>query len=354
VEEAPGRILIATSLQRDNFRPHWVVESDTLQFQPARCDEEKYRHCADIPPDGVPDSIAGRAEAADDTTNGKSSSANPSIRDQIVQFAMARALWTYEAAADEFFMENEALLPAVSYSKGKEKISFAVNAKLDLERNKYHRMSFRQKLEYLSSVNPDFGDRYEPLHISGRKLYNILEYQVGNVVDFVNLIMNWADRKISKKNTLVFVGPPDSFKTWIASGLCSVLGKVGKVEPYKKGCQFAFSSLTKCNVGLFEEAIFPLQAPEYTETMKSVMEGNDLEVNVKYTNHTPTKFVPILMTSNKIPWASVEPEPYVARSHVFTFKHVPEELRNPTSPGGKCHPLAWKYVLDVVENKRVL
>lgn len=353
MEEAPGRILIATSLQRDLFRPHWVVDTDTIQFQPARCDEEEYRHCADIPPDGVPDSLAGRAAATDDAANGKSGRADPSIREQIVQFAMARFLWTYEAAAEPFFLENEALLPAVSYTKGREKISFAVNAKLDLERAKYHLMSFREKLNYLSSVNPDFGHRYEPLHISGKKLYNILKHQVENVDDFMKLVLDWADRKISKKNTLVFVGPPDSFKTWIASGLCTVLGKVGKVEPFKKGNLFAFSSLTKCNVGLFEEAIFPLNAPEYTETMKSVMEGNDLEVNVKYVNHTPTKFVPILMTSNKIPWANVDPAPYLARSHVFAFKTVPDDLRQPVSPGGKCHPLAWKIVLDMVENKHV-
>ena len=276
---------------------------------------------------------------------------------QAAKLAAMEGVWSFEEASRigsirKHPVYGEQLLRKKMNKKVWELFIHKVDVYLASMLTDYSELTFTEKRIYWDQfANPGFGvEGVEDVMVSTTRLIHLIDFNFADPKQFLEDCLSWFNNSEIKRRTLVFVGPADSFKSWIARGMCRLLGKAAKMEPFKKGATFSFASLTDCNCGLFEEAIFPIYAPEYSETMKSVMEGNSIEVNVKYQNATPTMAVPIIMTTNQLPWASCnagDKDAFAKRSKVYTFFNVPQhhEIRSHNS-GRPCNPLAWFNVFN--------
>ena len=301
-----------------------------------------------------PDMPSGDEQAAEggEPPSKKVKRETPLTYQQAAKLAAMEGVWSFEEASRigslrKHPVYGEQILTKRMNKKSWELFVHKVDTYLGSMLQDYNELNLSEKKIYWDQFsNPGFGvDGVEDVAISATRLINIIQFNFADPANFLNDVVTWFNNGEIKRRTLVFTGPADSFKSWVARGMCRFLGKAAKMEPFKKGSTFGFAALTDCNVGLFEEAIFPIFAPEYTETMKSVMEGNSIEVNVKYQNATPTISVPILMTSNALPWTAcngADRDAFEKRAKVYTLFNVPaHHAIRENNTGKPCNPLAW-------------
>jgi hypothetical protein len=154
----------------------------------------------------------------------------------------------------------------------------------------------------LSENNASFGvDDFMSRHDS----FEILKWWIrNNFVDHVERVLMlkpWFDKKLGKRNTLLMVGPPSCGKTLFADAILRLGLFRGSILNYAKGNGFCFMDTVNCRIIMHDECEWPLQAPEYTETLKKIWGGQVDAVNVKFKTKQMSSGAPVIACANQSP-----------------------------------------------------
>lgn len=127
------------------------------------------------------------------------------------------------------------------------------------------------------------------------KIHKVLLHQGINPTDWDLTFHQWITKKDPKRNTLVLFGASNTGKSATISGFkqCVPWGEVVNSN------SFAFEGLIDAGFGIWEE---PLISPELAEKAKQIFEGMPCSIPVKYKKPHLLPRVPILMTTNHVPW----------------------------------------------------
>lgn len=159
------------------------------------------------------------------------------------------------------------------------------------------------------SIFAQFLPNPEPIHA-------VLLHQ-GIVPSVFDLIFwNWINKIDTKRNTLVFFGPSNTGKTAFISGLKQII-------PWGECCNgnnFNFEALVGNIIGVWEE---PLINPDVAEKAKQIFEGMPCAITIKYRKPEILPRMPIIMTTNHLPWrfCQMEEEAFKNRMFIFNFDY---------------------------------
>ena len=190
------------------------------------------------------------------------------------------------------------------------------------------------------------GQKYMTLDDSVRVLRLVLQEIAENCEHDVihNHIKPWFDRRNGKKNTLLWLGPPDCLKTWTGSGLRSIAGPTGEmynVNP-KFGSRFALMGLLNSRLGFWDEAKFTMDAG-FQDNLKKLLGGQIISTDVKCKDPENIQPTPMLVMANQHPVQDLSNwEAFNARMVTADFSGC---LQFNKQVYGACHPNAW-FVLD--------
>lgn len=131
-------------------------------------------------------------------------------------------------------------------------------------------------------------------------------------IDETDLIFyKWITKQDMKKNTILLLGPSNTGKSAFISGLKQVM-ETGEIC---NGQIFCFEGLTGGKkIGIWEE---PLISPESAEKAKQVLEGMKTTVPAKYKKPQELDRIPIIITSNHVPWRYCTAEENAFRNRMW-------------------------------------
>lgn len=164
----------------------------------------------------------------------------------------------------------------------------------------------------------------------------------------------WFDGKCGKRNTLVIVGPASVGKTWLADLFSKLALFTGRILNYDRNSSFVFENTVNCRLIIHDEAVLPLEAPEYFGTIKKIYGGQSAEVNVKYGkgkhNSSP---VPVLMLTNHHPLRNLpsgEYGPLLDRMTIWQFSTPIPEMNLPIDIK-HGNPLGFMKLVKYIRSK---
>lgn len=174
-----------------------------------------------------------------------------------------------------------------------------------------------------------------------------------DVTTFIRDVESIMDRKMEKVNCLWLYGKHNAGKTLIANSIArTVANKVdipAITSTYSDG-RFNFASMIDARLALFNEGCITDQT---VEKYKNLMEGQDVETDVKNKGMGMIHRTPIIWTSNTMLWDGISERhqhvhmgPILARCinyHCNTF----DELKDVK---GQLNPNMWEYMLNPENN----
>lgn len=155
---------------------------------------------------------------------------------------------------------------------------------------------------------------YEP---DPSNIHKCLLHQGISPKQFDNDFFQWITKMSAKKNTFCLIGPSNTGKSAFIQGLKSIV-PWGEIVNGSSG--FNFEGLIEQTIGIWEE---PLINPELAEKCKQIFEGMVTSIPVKYKKPHMLPRIPILMTTNHVPWrwCTAEEEMFKNRMYMYEFKH---------------------------------
>lgn len=169
-----------------------------------------------------------------------------------------------------------------------------------------------------------------------------MKHQQIDPVKFIQDIEDVMDKKIMKKNTLVFHGRSNGGKSMIA---CSIVWAFKNVGMCTQGINYGFF-LENC---LHKRVILhgePVIISQVQEIFKTLMEGGKTQVNRKGKESIEMERVPYIVTCNSYPWAGIpnysDKEAFKNRCIIYDVKPTPAFQKY----HGEIHPEAWRTIID--------
>lgn len=135
-------------------------------------------------------------------------------------------------------------------------------------------------------------------------VYVLKIWLISNFTDHADKMLtlpNWFDKRNGKRNTLLLTGPPSCGKSWFAEAILKIGLFKGGILPYAKGGQFCFQETINSRIIMHEECQWPIQSPEYTEQLKAIWGGQQVDVNVKYLSKQRSSGAPVIACCNFTP-----------------------------------------------------
>lgn len=128
-----------------------------------------------------------------------------------------------------------------------------------------------------------------------KPILQFLKFQHVNILDFLYVFKQFL-KGTPKKNCLVFYGPPDSGKSYLAYALIKFIR--GKVITYmNRNSQFWLQPLTDSKMGLLDDATLPCW--NFIDIhMRTALDGNYVCVDSKHKAPIQMKIPPLLVTTN--------------------------------------------------------
>nr|WKV32414.1 early protein 1 [Felis catus papillomavirus] len=150
-------------------------------------------------------------------------------------------------------------------------------------------------------------------------IMRLLKYQNVNFVHFLSCLRHCLEGR-PKKTCLVFVGPPNTGKSYFCFSLLNFLqGKVISLINTKS--QFFLMPLLDCKIGFMDDVTYPGWT-FLDNYMRNGLDGNPISVDCKHRLPVQMKLPPLLMTSN-IDVLKEERLRYLhSRLQVFEFPNV--------------------------------
>jgi hypothetical protein len=190
-------------------------------------------------------------------------------------------------------------------------------------------------------------DYYAPTYSSqliGRLLLEQNNNDLNQCRQFINTVWQIINKVHPKRNTLLINSPPSSGKTFFVNTILELLNpSVGKIRnPKKNGDSFCFQDAVNCRINEWNECL--LDGKEFIETAKTIWEGNNTPVNVKYLKGQQLERTPLIVTCNGWPWRHHPGETKAFQDRCFDYQWERQEwLKNvqmyPT-------PLMWRIILS--------
>jgi hypothetical protein len=164
---------------------------------------------------------------------------------------------------------------------------------------------FENYAEALEGRSPSFGYDRNKLQTRANTFHALVEWfksQFENnwALRFLDIVRVF-DKSFGKQNAIVFVGPPSCGKTWLVTMFKDIARYSGYVRNYTKGNLFCFDNALQCRLIVHDEAIFPIDAPDYIETYKQLAAGQCPTVNVKFKSGQKIADAPVFIMSNTHP-----------------------------------------------------
>lgn len=170
-------------------------------------------------------------------------------------------------------------------------------------------------------------------------------WQTNECIDFVTELRNILDMKLPKINTLVLVSDANAGKTIFFNSLLELFWNCGKLRtPKKDGSEFNFEDGLDRRLNHWPECV--IEGVNNINKAKELWGGEPSNVNAKYKSNTVLRRTPLLVDSNRAPWAFVKSNAdrvaLQARTRHFTWTNQPWLVNIEHYP----HPLAWKGIFD--------
>lgn len=177
---------------------------------------------------------------------------------------------------------------------------------------------YANKFKVYSAIDNSFSNVYWDLTESLNKLEFYLEEQFGSrdlAFEFMETLYKHQTRQGGKKgNTIWLRGESDSAKSWLIDSLKCLQISYGGCSILNRSNNFALSGLVDVRLAILDEFNFdPLM---YTDTVKLLLSGNNLQACVKYKNDEIIMQTPVIILSN----GEVLPE-----NEIFKSRHMKYE-----------------------------
>ena len=169
-------------------------------------------------------------------------------------------------------------------------------------------------------------------------LQNILTHNDLDHIEFFHTVFDIMDKQTVKRNTLLFIGPPNGGKTLLAESMARAAMFYCNIQSFAKGKQFLFMDAVGVRCIMINE---PRITDEYVETLKNILEGCPTHVDVKYETGQMIPKTPVVVTSNQ-PLAmyvqsnkEMAQNAYDARCIKYTLRNMPSliDCRKGLHPG---------------------
>lgn len=169
-------------------------------------------------------------------------------------------------------------------------------------------------------------------------------HTVENIVEFIETMIQWFNRKINKKNTFTIYGPPNSGKTYFTDSLVQLSWNVGLMKNINKYTgNFGYDDCFDRRLLLWNECNL---SPENVDKIKEILEGKEMTADKKYENSGTIRHTPVLITSNHKVHVTVQSERLAleSRMNIYNWNAQPwlKQCKR------YIHPLVWKhlYMID--------
>lgn len=196
------------------------------------------------------------------------------------------------------------------------------------------------------AVNVPFDEYYYSVQQSAMILEDLIIFQMNakdedydmrklQIRDFLTEIYSVFERLVPKKNTIYVVSPPSAGKNYFFDAILTFYLNCGNVANYNKNNQFPFQDCINRRVLLWNEPNFMQSA---VDTIKMLTGGDNMHVNVKYSNHVPLYRTPVLVLSNNHVFKD---KAFTDRMYTYRWQTAPQLKQHLKKP----HPLVWPYLL---------
>lgn len=213
-------------------------------------------------------------------------------------------------------------------------------------------------LDLLDSINMrslemKYG-QYEKLFDSVAHIKEFFHHNQIDVEQAIKDIFQWADKEISKKNTIVVKGPPNCGKSLIINSIVTGMHNVCRANRFDNtGSQFSLQEGATARVWFMDEV--HLQ-DKFWSTLLILWAGQPVDTDVKNKGHVDIPRVPVIMAFNDNPINNL-PISMRSLAHsqlkarlITTWKAA--EWPYCKNIKGQIHPQAWKYLYDEYILKR--
>lgn len=183
-----------------------------------------------------------------------------------------------------------------------------------------------------------------PVEESIEWLEKILTYNHIDIASFVQNVFRVVERRVPKKNTLMFFGPPNAGKTLIANSIGRSTHYFATISDMNGTGSFELQDMLYSRLTIFNE---PQITDKSVEVLKNVCEGNDVSIGVKYKSGQSLPRTPIIVTTNvkfcmNCNRREVHAAAFRARSFTYDLDTF-DELRHCV---GDLHPAMWSELVD--------
>lgn len=159
---------------------------------------------------------------------------------------------------------------------------------------------YADKKRTYAAIDREVSQAYWDVEESTKKLEYYLEqqfYQPDLAYDFMVILYKQQTRQGGKKgNTIWLKGPQDSAKSWFVDSLKGLQITYGGASILNKSNHFALSACVDCRVIILDE--FNFDPVAYTDKIKLLFSGNNLQASVKYKDDGIVLSTPVIIISN--------------------------------------------------------
>lgn len=154
---------------------------------------------------------------------------------------------------------------------------------------------------------------------------------------FINDLWDILEKKRPKQNTFQIIGEPSAGKNYFIDAILSFYLNTGIILNFNRFSQFPLMEAVNRRVNVWNEPNFE---PAALDTIKMLLAGDPLKVNVKYQKEQYLQKTPIIVMTNK----PVFPNELAFHDRVCTYywKRAPflKECH------AKLHPMIWQYLIN--------
>lgn len=166
----------------------------------------------------------------------------------------------------------------------------------------------------------------------------LFQFKTADGVDeFLNILYNVCERKLSKLNSIFILGKPNCGKTWFVDCLAAFYLNIGHVKNFVRGNNFPLNDCPNRRILVWNE---PSIQPSSFDSVKMLCGGDSCPAAVKYEGDGVISKTPLIFTSNNniFPLTTV----WTSRIHTVTWQPA-SFLKNIEK---KPHPLVFEILFN--------
>lgn len=188
--------------------------------------------------------------------------------------------------------------------------------------------------------------KYLNITSSIRALKQWLLHNAIDAHEFVTCVQEIMDRKTTKRNTLMVIGPSNSGKTvFLKNTLSPLVPFQAQLGGVGNSSQFIWQNVPGSRALFIEECML---APEHIETAKLIFGGEPASVDVKCKPPARTARVPVFITTNNEPWrlALNQTDKFALQNRIIEFHVRPDP--DLAKLDKQIHPGIWYYLTQAL------